>query len=151
MNSTEIRNSLTVAAIALLAATSVVAQQVVKFVDADGRATYSDRPAAVAPEPADTKTIGVTRWEVSRALANRTRIATRSSADIDTDEASLRLVRAQIGLERGLAPLAGEQVDGATTDPAYAKYWLRQDKLTRVVEKAQARADESRLVPLARR
>jgi hypothetical protein len=139
------------AAAIICAAAGNAGGTVFKNVDAEGHTTYTDRPDVFVPALTEAKPAGVTQGEVARALASRTRIATRSSATIDANEASLRLVRAQLDLDRGAGALHGEQIEGAETGEAYARYWRRQKQLSLVVEKAQRRVDETRLAQAARR
>jgi hypothetical protein len=53
MNSTELKHALSVAAIALFAATSVVAHQAFQFVDDQSRTTSTGRPEAIGPVPVE--------------------------------------------------------------------------------------------------
>jgi len=88
------------AAAGLCVAVGVHAQTIHKNVDAEGRTTYSDQPGE-APA-ADVR-------QGSRFMS------TRRSAEIDANEARLRLVRAQIALERAAdaAPVLQREVDQA--------------------------------------
>lgn len=96
------------AAAVLCAASGVHAQTIHKHVDAQGRTSYTDQPAVPA----------------AAAVRQGSRfLSVQRSAQIDVNEATLRLVRAQIALERD-----------ADAAPA----------LQRAVDQAQLRVDETR-------
>jgi len=124
--SRSLRTAIGVGATAIfLAAAGVQAQTVHRHVDAEGRTTFSDQAMEAAAPVARPG---------SRFLSHR------RSAEINANEATLRLVRAQIALSRAAdAAPAQHDEDGA----GKARNLQRQAALQRVVDQAQERVDET--------
>jgi len=108
----------------LCAAAATSADTIYKQVDPDGRTTYSDQP-----DPAATP-------------ARSTSARKARSAAINAKEAARRLDKAQLQREQGSQPLPGELAKGGAGAVNH-RYWQRQEKMRRVVEDAQRRANET--------
>ncbi len=128
------------AAALLCAAAGASGQSVHRVVDAEGRITYTDRPAAETPRQAATDH----RLIVANALASNAPIASRLAATVDAKEAARRLEQAQLVRRQGAQPLPGERVQGSGTGAPNERYWRRQERLRIAVEQAQRRLNEAR-------
>jgi hypothetical protein len=122
----------------ICAATDATALVIYRQVDAAGRVTFSDRPAAAPLEAAAIPTL-----DVAAALAGAAAMSSRHAAMIDANEAARRLRQAERERQRGLERMPGEHLPGAGTGDADARYQRRQEELRRVVELARRRSDEA--------
>jgi hypothetical protein len=109
----------------LCVAANALAQTTVEP-DAAALATPPAAPDAAAPAPA------------KRRLISRQR-----SAQIDANEAELRLGRATLERKQGARLLAGEAAGNSASRPD-TRYRQRQERLRRMLEQAQNRRDETR-------
>lgn len=135
------------AAALLCAASPASAQALYKEVDADGRATFSDRLDALP----SSRTGNVPTSDVASALARNTAMSSRRAAMINAREAQRRLTQALLQRAQGAEPLPGEQAHGSTPGAVNHRYWRRQERLMHAVEQAQRRLNETRPAQLATR
>lgn len=112
-------------ALLLFGAASASAQEIHRHVDAEGRTMFSDQPA----EPAAAIVRPGTRF-----------LSHRRIAEINANEATLRLVRAQIALDRAAEAAPAQDNDDIAGN---ARFLHRQGALQRVVDQAQLRVDET--------
>ena len=62
---------------------------------------------------------------------------------VDASEAARRLGQARLEREQGAQALPGEQARGTIDGAVNHRYWQRQEKLRRVVERALRRSNET--------
>jgi len=62
---------------------------------------------------------------------------------VDASEAARRLGQARLEREQGAQALTGEQARGTNAGAVNHRYWLRQEKLRRMVEQALRRSNET--------
>ncbi len=111
-------------AVALLcAATGVCAQEILKGVDEEGRATFSDQPT---PPP-----------------KRKSAMLPRRGGKVDVSEAARRLECAQQARQEGLEPRPGELTLVKGTQTVNYRYWQRQEKLRVALEQAQRRSQDT--------
>jgi hypothetical protein len=130
-----------VAAALLLFAVSAPAQTIYSKVDPDGHSTFSDLPITAAESEPESV--------VPRTPVGIMRNGSRRAAVVNANEAERRLAHAQLQRRLGIAPLAGDRVQGSATRMNY-HYWRRQEKLRLDVERAQQRVNATRPGQLAR-
>ena len=85
---------------------------------------------------------GASAQSPENQLADGKRVAPfvpRNSAAISAQEATRRLEEARLKRRQGVAPLPGEQTQGAKGGAPNYRYWKRQEKLRLVAEEAQLR------------
>jgi hypothetical protein len=94
----------------------LLAQTIFKEIDAAGRTTFTDRPAAGLGVPRETlpdqergmasppRIAGGTRTDVAEALASNSRMTSMYAADIDFNEATRRLWQARANRQEGVEP-----------------------------------------------
>lgn len=99
--------------------------------------------AAIVCAAAGASAQTVSAWDVASALARGSAISSRSAAMVDASEAARRLGQARSEREQGAQALPGEQAQGANAGAVNHRYWQRQDKLRRMVERALQRSNET--------
>ena len=134
-------------ALALLcAATGTQAQTIYKQVDAAGKVTFTDRPDSSLPAQSMTGPL----LEAPKPPVGVVLITSRRSAAINANEAGRRLAQAQLMRREGEGLLPGDLTHGSGEKVPNQRYWRRQEKLRVLVEQAQQRTNETRLLLLAR-
>lgn len=146
------------AAAILCSSGGVSSQTIYKQIDATGRTTFSDRPAAVLGAPSEMfpgqerglgsspRIASGTRSDVARALASNSGMSSIYAATIDFNEATRRLRQARNSRHEGIEPRAGEWADSTATSALNNRYQRRQQKLEREVVAAELRSHETSLV-----
>jgi hypothetical protein len=135
---------------------SVSAQTIYKQIDAAGRTTYTDRPAAdsvvtTSPYPkrgpaSPPRIAKRTRSDVSKALFSSSAVTSIYAATVDFNEATRRSGQARQSRQEGIEPQLGERTGNAGTSAMSARYQRRQRKLEREVVVAELRMHETSLV-----
>jgi hypothetical protein len=135
----------------ILCSRGLLAQTIFKDIDAAGRTTFADRPAAGLVVPRETlpgqerpRIASGTRADVAEALASNSRMSSMYAADIDFNEATRRLWQARANRQEGVEPRAGEWADNAGA--MNQRYQRRQKRLEREVVAAERRSRETSLV-----
>ena len=136
-----------------------LAQTIFKQIDAAGRTTFTDRPAATAmvvpyatfsgPERGSVpppRIVIRARSDLEQALFSNSPMASMHAATIDFNEATRRLTQARQSRQDGMEPRPGERTDSAGTSAMDKRYQRRQQRLQRDVVAAERRSHETLLV-----
>ncbi len=133
----------------------VLAQTIYKQIDAAGRTTFSDRPAAGSVSPYETsrnqegspvsppRIANGNRSDVASALASNSAMSSIYAATIDFNEATRRLRQARDTRQEVMEPRGREWSDSLGTSAMTKRYQRRQRRLEREVVAAERRAHET--------
>jgi hypothetical protein len=130
-----------------------LAQTIFKQIDAAGRTTFTDRPAANAmlvpcvtfsgPERGSVpppRSVIRARSDLEQALFSHSPMVSMHAATIDFNEATRRLTQARQGRQDGVEPRPGERTDSAGTSAMDKRDQRRQQRLERDVVAAERRS-----------
>ena len=143
----------------LCSSDSVFAQTIFKQVDAAGRTTFTDRPAAELITVPDLSLSGPERDSVSppriasharsdveQALLRHSPMTSMRAATVDFNEATRRLTQARQSRRDGIEAQPGERADVAGTTAMDQRYQRRQRRLERAVGIAELRSHQTALI-----
>jgi len=153
----QVMSKMCAAAIAIVCCgASVSAQTIYRQIDAAGRTTYTDRPAAdsvVTTSPYQERgpllrprIANGTRSDVAKALLSRSAMTSMYAATVDFNEATRRSRQARQSRQEGIDSFLGERTDSAGASAMSARYQKRQRRLEREVVAAELRLHETSLV-----